>query len=33
MQALGPALLSATAGLGPISRSSTLFGRLQLGKA
>jgi DNA-binding IclR family transcriptional regulator len=33
MQALGTALLSATAELGPISRSSTLFGRPLLGKA
>lgn len=33
MQALAPALLSATEELGPISRSSTLFGRPPLGKA
>jgi IclR family acetate operon transcriptional repressor len=33
MQALAPALLEATAQLGPISRSSTLFGRPPLGKA
>ena len=33
MQALGPALLTATAELGPISRASTLFGRPPLGKA
>ncbi|HEY6510501.1 MAG TPA: IclR family transcriptional regulator [Burkholderiaceae bacterium] len=33
MQALGPALLAATAELGPISRASTLFGRPPLGKA
>jgi DNA-binding IclR family transcriptional regulator len=33
MQALAPALLAATAELGPISRASTLFGRPPLGKA
>lgn len=33
MQALAPALLAATAQLGPISRSSSLFGRPPLGKA
>lgn len=33
MQVLAPALLAATAELGPISRTSTLFGRPQLGKA
>lgn len=33
MQAIGPALLTATAELGPISRASTLFGRPPLGKA
>ncbi|MEO6408263.1 MAG: IclR family transcriptional regulator [Burkholderiaceae bacterium] len=33
MQALGPALLAATAELGPISRASTIFGRPPLGKA
>jgi DNA-binding IclR family transcriptional regulator len=33
MQALVPALLTATAELGPISRASTLFGKPQLGKA
>ena len=33
MQALAPALLAATAGLGPISHGSTLFGRPPLGKA
>jgi IclR family acetate operon transcriptional repressor len=33
MQELGPALLAATAELGPISRASTLFGRPPLGKA
>jgi DNA-binding IclR family transcriptional regulator len=33
MQALSPALLAATAELGPISRASTLFGRPPLGKA
>ena len=33
MQALVPALLRATAELGPISRASTLFGRPPLGKA
>jgi len=33
MQALAPALLTATAELGPISRASTLFGRPPLGKA
>jgi len=33
MQQLAPALLAATAELGPISRSSTLFGRRPLGKA
>ena len=33
MQALAPALLAATAELGPISRASTLFGRPPLGKS
>ncbi len=33
MQQLAPALLAATAELGPISRASTLFGRPQLGKS
>ena len=33
MQTLAPALLAATAELGPISRASTLFGRPPLGKA
>ncbi len=33
MQALAPALLAATAELGPISRTSSLFGRPPLGKA
>jgi IclR family acetate operon transcriptional repressor len=33
MQTLAPALLAATAELGPISRASTLFGRPQLGKS
>jgi IclR family acetate operon transcriptional repressor len=33
MRALAPALLAATAQLGPISRSSSLFGRPPLGKA
>ncbi len=33
MQALAPALLAATAELGPMSRASTLFGRPPLGKA
>lgn len=33
MQSLGPALLAATAELGPMSRASTLFGRPPLGKA
>jgi len=33
MQVLAPALLTATAELGPISRASTLFGRPPLGKA
>ncbi len=33
MKALAPALLLATAELGPISRASTLFGRPPLGKA
>ena len=33
MQALAPALLAAAEELGPISRSSTLFGRPPLGKA
>ncbi len=33
MQALAPALLAATAELGPISRASSLFGRPPLGKA
>ncbi len=33
MQELAPALLAATAELGPISRASTLFGRPPLGKA
>jgi DNA-binding IclR family transcriptional regulator len=33
MQALAPALLAVTSELGPISRTSTLFGRPQLGKA
>jgi IclR family acetate operon transcriptional repressor len=33
MHALAPALLAATAELGPMSRASTLFGRPPLGKA
>jgi IclR family acetate operon transcriptional repressor len=33
MQQLAPAMLAATAELGPISRASTLFGRPQLGKS
>lgn len=33
MQSLAPALLTASAELGPISRASTLFGRPPLGKA
>ena len=33
MQSLAPALLAATAALGPICRASTLFGRPPLGKA
>lgn len=33
MQALAPALLAATAALGPISHGSTIFGRQPLGKA
>jgi DNA-binding IclR family transcriptional regulator len=33
MQQLAPAMLAATAELGPISRAATLFGRPQLGKA
>ena len=33
MQQLAPALLAATAELGPISRASTLFGRPPLGKS
>ena len=33
MQQLAPALLAATAELGPISRASTLFGRAPLGKS
>jgi IclR family acetate operon transcriptional repressor len=33
MQQLAPAMLAATAELGPISRTSTLFGRPQLGKS
>jgi IclR family acetate operon transcriptional repressor len=33
MQTLAPALLAATAELGPISRASTLFGRPPLGKS
>jgi IclR family transcriptional regulator, acetate operon repressor len=33
MQALAPMLMAAAAELGPISRSSTLFGRPPLGKA
>jgi len=32
MQQLAPSMLAAAAGLGPISRASTLFGRPQLGK-
>jgi hypothetical protein len=33
MQALAPSLLAATTELGPMSRTSTLFGRPRFGKA